>query len=227
MRSDRNNSDHVGESHKEAKALTRYVTPTPRSTGHGSLDSACATAEHKIDVKVGHVHETAGFEFYENVTPSLRTVAKLKSISISGRYVATLEAVELKPTVGRSKWQKMDIIETEAFGKTLVLDTKTQSAASDEHMYHETLVHPIMFAHPNPRTVRLGNARSAKKMKSHVFHRCSLVEAGRWPQLARFSATRQWRRSSWLTLIKRYWLWHEQHIQHNIRTVFATNRIVH
>lgn len=37
-----------------------------------------------------------------------------------------------------------------------MLDHKTQSAARDEHIYHESLVHPALLMHPNPKTVYIG-----------------------------------------------------------------------
>ena len=49
----------------------------------------------------------------------------------------------------------LQVVETEPFGKTLVLDGKTQSAQLDEFIYHETLVHPAMLAHPDPKRVSL------------------------------------------------------------------------
>lgn len=52
------------------------------------------------------------------------------------------------------------VVETAPFGKTLVLDGKTQSAQLDEFIYHESLVHPAMLAHPDPKTVRRGSLRS-------------------------------------------------------------------
>ena len=44
-----------------------------------------------------------------------------------------------------SEIQSVQVLETHAFGKTLVTDGKTQSAAHDEAVYHESLVHPAMF----------------------------------------------------------------------------------
>lgn len=55
-----------------------------------------------------------------------------------------------------SKFQRVQIIETDPFGKTLVIDDHTQSAACDEHIYHEALVHPVLLAHGNPKTVFIG-----------------------------------------------------------------------
>ena len=53
----------------------------------------------------------------------------------------------------RTSFQELAIHETETFGLALFLDRKIQSAESDEHIYHESLVQPALLAHPNPRTV--------------------------------------------------------------------------
>nr|CCA23198.1 spermine synthase putative [Albugo laibachii Nc14] len=94
--------------------------------------------------------------FREGLTPELYISAALKR--------TTFEA--------KSDFQTMQIIETHSFGKTLVLDGKTQSAQSDEMIYHETLVHPALLCHPNPKTVYIGGggefatAREVLKHKS-------------------------------------------------------------
>lgn len=46
----------------------------------------------------------------------------------------------------QSVFQKVQVIRTTAFGKTLVLDGKTQSTQFDEFVYHECLVQPAMLA---------------------------------------------------------------------------------
>ena len=46
----------------------------------------------------------------------------------------------------KSEFQRIQVIETAAFGKTLVLDYHTQSSARDEFAYHECLVHPPLLA---------------------------------------------------------------------------------
>ncbi len=51
---------------------------------------------------------------------------------------------------GQSKFQKIDILDLYAYGKTLFLDDKIQSAEIDEYVYHEALVQPAMFVHPEP-----------------------------------------------------------------------------
>jgi spermidine synthase len=47
---------------------------------------------------------------------------------------------------GSSKFQDYAIVESALFGKMLVLDGDTQSSALDEHIYHESLVHPACVA---------------------------------------------------------------------------------
>jgi len=81
-----------------------------------------------------------GFWFREDVTASLRTEAALTKMTFDCQ----------------SEFQHVKIIETVPFGKTLVLDGKSQSALSDEYVYHETLVHPALLAHPNPKIVYIG-----------------------------------------------------------------------
>ena len=56
----------------------------------------------------------------------------------------------------QSDFQRVQIIETLPFGKTLVLDGKTQSTEFDEAMYHETLVHPALLWHGSPKRVYIG-----------------------------------------------------------------------
>ncbi|MFN3478037.1 MAG: methyltransferase domain-containing protein [bacterium] len=53
----------------------------------------------------------------------------------------------------RSKYQQIDVIDTFNSGKILILNSEPQSTQVDEHIYHETLVHPAMVYHPNPRNV--------------------------------------------------------------------------
>ena len=47
---------------------------------------------------------------------------------------------------GQSNYQKIDIIETHSFGRTLILDDKTQSSEADEYIYHELLVQPALHS---------------------------------------------------------------------------------
>lgn len=63
---------------------------------------------------------------------------------------------------GRSRFQRIDVVDTLAFGRMLFLDGIAQSAESDELIYHEVLVHPALFSLPRPRSVLvIGGAEGA------------------------------------------------------------------
>jgi len=84
----------------------------------------------KLDNKDTVSRITSGFSFREEISPTLRIETELVSILYNTN----------------SEFQKVQIMETADFGKTLVLDGKTQSAQKDEYAYHESLVQPPMMA---------------------------------------------------------------------------------
>eukprot|EP01098_Paradermamoeba_levis_P016097 TRINITY_DN847_c0_g1_i1.p1 TRINITY_DN847_c0_g1~~TRINITY_DN847_c0_g1_i1.p1 ORF type:complete len:337 (+),score=127.21 TRINITY_DN847_c0_g1_i1:43-1011(+) len=62
-------------------------------------------------------------------------------------------SVKEKLFEGRSKFQDVAICRLGGFDKCLLLDDHMQSSESDEFIYHESLVHPAMLVHPNPKNV--------------------------------------------------------------------------
>ena len=71
---------------------------------------------------------------------------------------------------GDSPYQHVLIHDAECFGRSLVLDDKTQSTELDEFVYHEALVQPVMVAHPSPRTVFIaggGEGATAREALRH------------------------------------------------------------
>lgn len=71
---------------------------------------------------------------------------------------------------GVSEFQDIELIESGPFGKVLVLDGKLQSAEADEFVYHESLVHPAMLAHENPRRIFImggGEGSTARECLRH------------------------------------------------------------
>jgi len=53
----------------------------------------------------------------------------------------------------QTRYQQVEIADSEFFGRLLILDGKVQSAEYDEYIYHEALVHPAMLMGPVPRRV--------------------------------------------------------------------------
>lgn len=53
----------------------------------------------------------------------------------------------------QSEFQRIDLIETNQWGKMLVLDGMVMTTDKDEFVYHEMITHLAMNTHPNPKTV--------------------------------------------------------------------------
>lgn len=65
---------------------------------------------------------------------------------------------------GTTEWSNVVIAESPEYGRVLFLDKELQSAESDERIYHEHLVHPILNAlsHvPNKRVLIVGGGEGA------------------------------------------------------------------
>ncbi len=54
---------------------------------------------------------------------------------------------------GKTKYQQLEMIESEEFGNVLLLDGVTQVTSRNEFLYHEPMVHPALVSHPNPQQV--------------------------------------------------------------------------
>ncbi len=52
-----------------------------------------------------------------------------------------------------SEFQRIDILQTEEFGKVLVLDGELMITQKDEFIYHEMITHVPMAVHPNAKNV--------------------------------------------------------------------------
>lgn len=53
----------------------------------------------------------------------------------------------------KTDYQQIDIVDSEEYGRMLLLDGKVQSTVKDEYFYHECLVHPALLSHPEPKDV--------------------------------------------------------------------------
>ncbi|MCH8089986.1 MAG: polyamine aminopropyltransferase [Chloroflexi bacterium] len=71
---------------------------------------------------------------------------------------------------GQSEFQTIEVMDTLEFGRILVLDGKTQSAESDEFIYHEILVHPAMIIHPAPRRVFIAGGGEGATLREVLSH---------------------------------------------------------
>lgn len=70
----------------------------------------------------------------------------------------------------RTEYQDLALIETEQFGRMLVLDGTVQTTVEDEFVYHEMITHIPLFTHKNPRRVLViggGDGGSIRELLKH------------------------------------------------------------
>ncbi len=53
----------------------------------------------------------------------------------------------------KTEYQDLAMLDTEEFGRMLVLDGMVMTTIKDEFVYHEMVAHPALFTHPNPKRV--------------------------------------------------------------------------
>ena len=69
----------------------------------------------------------------------------------------------------KTKFQKLDVYQTKGMGKMLLLDDIIMLTEFDEFAYHEMIVHPAFFVHPNARKVLVIGGGDGGTPQPHVF----------------------------------------------------------
>jgi spermidine synthase len=79
----------------------------------------------------------------------------------------------------RTPFQKMEVYETDSYGRVLLLDGLVQTTEKDEFFYHEMLVHPALMCHPRPKDVLIiggGDGGALREVLRYPVRRAVLVE---------------------------------------------------
>ncbi len=100
------------------------------------------------------VDEISGKWLLETVYPDLAVMLRVQQVLFSGR----------------TAFQQVEVLESRLFGRSLVLDGKTQSTERDEHIYHQALVQPAMLLHPNPVSVFIGGGGEGGTLREALSH---------------------------------------------------------
>lgn len=85
--------------------------------------------------------------------------------------LAAIHTIDRVVYSGRSQYQLIEVIDTGSFGRCLVLDGKIQSSERDEFVYHESLVHPAMLAHPDPERILIAGGGEGATLREVLAHR--------------------------------------------------------
>ena len=91
---------------------------------------------------------------YELITPDLYQAERIEQVHYSGR----------------TPYQDVLVQDGAAFGRSLVLDGKTQSTEVDEFVYHEGLVHPAMISHAAPKSVFVAGGGEGATIREGLKH---------------------------------------------------------
>jgi len=92
----------------------------------------------------------------------------IESFSPSERHLYRIRRTLL---TCQTSFQAVEIHDLDSFGKALILDSKIQSTAVDEFIYHEILVHPALLLHPNPRRVFIAGGGEGATLREVLRHR--------------------------------------------------------
>jgi spermidine synthase len=57
--------------------------------------------------------------------------------------------------VEQSPFQKVEVFETETYGKLMLIDGCTMVSSRENFLYHEMMAHPVLFTHDAPRRVAI------------------------------------------------------------------------
>jgi len=70
----------------------------------------------------------------------------------------------------QSPYQRIEIFETETFGKLMTLDGLVMVTDRDNFVYHEMMTHPALFTHPDPKRVLIiggGDCGTLREVLKH------------------------------------------------------------
>lgn len=83
-------------------------------------------------------------------------------------------ALQVKSSLysNKTKYQKIEILDSVTMGNIMLLDDRVMLSEKDEFYYHETIAHSVLSIHPNPKRVLVigggdgGTVREALKYKA-------------------------------------------------------------
>ena len=72
----------------------------------------------------------------------------------------------------QTPYQKIEIYSTKNFGKLMVIDGFVMLTERDNFIYHEMLVHPALFSHPNPENILIVGGGDCGTLREVTNHEC-------------------------------------------------------
>jgi spermidine synthase len=104
--------------------------------------------------------------FQETVRDQVGQIVRIKQVLLSEK----------------TPFQRIEVLNTDQFGRILVLDGAINLGEKDEFIYHEMLAHIPLFVHPDPETLLViggGDGGVVREALKHKIDRIDLVEIDR------------------------------------------------
>jgi spermidine synthase len=101
-------------------------------------------------------------------------MAQRSGMSLSETHTEAVQFVYSVDSVlfqGMTPYQHVNIVEIPRFGKTIFLDSKIQSSQLDEFIFHESMVHPAMITHPEPKRVAIAGGGEGASLRDALCHK--------------------------------------------------------
>jgi len=108
-----------------------------------------------------------------------RWLAESSDLPYGSVKIKSLLGIKKQLYSGRSLFQKIEVYETQSFGRVLVLDGIFQTSEKDGFIYHEMLCQLPLFCHRHPKKVLIiggGDGGSLREILKHPIDKVWLVE---------------------------------------------------
>ncbi len=95
------------------------------------------------------------------------------------KTLQTTYVLKKKLLARKTAFQNMQVIDTAAYGRMLVLDNIVETTEKDEFVYHEMMTHVPMYTHPNPERVLIiggGDGGVLREVLRHPVERAVMVD---------------------------------------------------
>ena len=148
--------DNTGKAEQLFEALTLAFRPKNQVVNRITRGDLAAGAEGTVDSGTGQVagHGEKGQLIFD----------WLNAHSGYGT-TATKVLAEIQ-----SPYQRVEVYDTQQFGKLFRLDGRLMTSEGDEFFYHECMTHPAALAHPNPESILViggGDGGSSEELLKH------------------------------------------------------------
>ena len=144
--------DNTGKAEQLFEALTLAFRPKNQVVNRITRGDLAAGPQSAVESEAGQVEKGQLIFDWLNAHSGYGTTA-----------TKTLAEIQ-------SPYQRVEVYDTQQFGKLFRLDGRLMTSEGDEFFYHECMTHPAALAHPNPESILViggGDGGSSEELLKH------------------------------------------------------------